>query len=49
MDFIFQTWPCYVSGFLIGIVMLSLIYFGKTFVIAHKERKLVDMPKVFPK
>ena len=31
MDFIFQTWSWYFSGFLIGMVMLCLIYFGKVF------------------
>ena len=29
MDFIFQTWSWYISGFFIGMVMLCLIYFGK--------------------
>src|SRR5690554_749243 len=31
MEAIYGTWPWYVSGFLIAIVMLLLIYFGKTF------------------
>lgn len=31
MDFILQPWPWYVSGPLIAMVMLSLLYFGKTF------------------
>ncbi|HWR94751.1 MAG TPA: YeeE/YedE thiosulfate transporter family protein [Flavobacterium sp.] len=31
MDFIFQTWPWYFSGFIIAIVMLLLNYFGKVF------------------
>lgn len=31
MDFIYQTWSWAVSGFLIGMVMLCLIYFGKVF------------------
>jgi hypothetical protein len=28
MDIIFQTW--YVSGFIIGLIMLTLTYFGKS-------------------
>lgn len=43
MEFIFQTWPWYVSGFLIGIVMLSLIYFGKTFGMSTNLRSLCAM------
>ena len=31
MNVISQTWPWYLSGFLIGLVMFLLIYFGKTF------------------
>lgn len=31
MDFILQPWPWYVSGPLISLVMLLLIYFGKNF------------------
>ena len=31
MDILSQTWPWYVSGFLIAIIMLTLNYFGKTF------------------
>ena len=31
MDIISDTWPWYFSGFLIGVVMFLLIYFGKTF------------------
>ena len=31
MDFLFQTWPWYISGFIIALVMLSLNYFGKVF------------------
>lgn len=31
MDFIFQTWTWYVSGFLIAIIMLMLNYYGKVF------------------
>jgi len=31
MDFILKPWPWYVSGPLISLVMISLIYFGKHF------------------
>lgn len=31
MDIFFQTWSWYISGFLIGLIMLILIYFGKHF------------------
>ena len=31
MNIISDTWPWYFSGFLIGVVMFLLIYFGKTF------------------
>ncbi len=31
MDFLFQTWPWYISGFIIAIIMLLLNYFGKVF------------------
>ncbi|HEX8576613.1 MAG TPA: YeeE/YedE thiosulfate transporter family protein [Flavobacterium sp.] len=40
MDFINQTWPWYVSGFMIGLVMLLLIYFGKTFGMSSNLRSL---------
>lgn len=40
MDFIFQTWPWYVSGFLIAIVMLILNYFGKVFGMSSNLRTL---------
>lgn len=40
MDFINQTWAWYVSGFLIGVVMLLLIYFGKTFGMSSNLRSL---------
>lgn len=43
MDFIFHTWTWYVSGFLIGIVMLFLIYFGKTFGMSSNLRSLCAM------
>ena len=31
MEYILQPWPWYVSGPLIAVIMLLLIYFGKTF------------------
>ena len=43
MNIIFQTWPWYVSGFLIGIVMLSLIYFGKVFGMSSNLTSLCSM------
>jgi uncharacterized membrane protein YedE/YeeE len=43
MDVIFQTWPWYVSGFLIGVVMLLLIYFGKNFGMSTNLQSLCSM------
>jgi uncharacterized membrane protein YedE/YeeE len=43
MDFIFQTWPWYVSGFLIGMIMLCLIYFGKVFGMSSNLSTLCSM------
>lgn len=43
MDIIFQTWPWYVSGFLIGMIMLSLIYFGKAFGMSSNLRSLCSI------
>lgn len=40
MEWIYNTWPWYVSGFLIGLVMLSLIYFGKSFGMSSNLRTL---------
>ncbi len=40
MDFINQTWSWYFSGFMIGTVMLVLIYFGKTFGMSSNLRSL---------
>lgn len=31
MEFLSQTWPWYISGFIIALVMLALNYFGKVF------------------
>ena len=46
MDIIFQTWPWYVSGFLIGMVMLCLIYFGKAFGMSSNLSTLCSMTGV---
>jgi uncharacterized membrane protein YedE/YeeE len=43
MEIIFQTWPWYVSGFLIGMIMLCLIYFGKNFGMSSNLRSLCSM------
>ena len=40
MDFISQTWSWYLSGFLIGIIMLCLIYFGKVFGMSSNLRSI---------
>ena len=36
----YGTWPWYISGLLIGIIMLSLIYFGKTFGMSSNLRTM---------
>lgn len=43
MNVFFQTWPWYVSGFLIGMIMLSLIYFGKQFGMSSNLETLCSM------
>ena len=43
MEVIFQTWPWYVSGFLIGMIMLCLIYFGKVFGMSSNLSTLCSM------
>ena len=43
MNVIFQTWPWYISGFLIGMVMLMLIYFGKNFGMSSNLQSLCSM------
>ncbi|HEU0136819.1 MAG TPA: YeeE/YedE thiosulfate transporter family protein [Flavobacterium sp.] len=40
MDILSQTWPWYVSGFLIGLIMLLLIFFGKVFGMSSNLRSL---------
>lgn len=46
MNFISQTWHWSVSGFLIGMVMLCLIYFGKVFGMSSNLRSLCSMTGV---
>ena len=43
MEFITNTWHWSISGFLIGLVMLSLIYFGKVFGMSSNLRSLCSM------
>ncbi len=43
MEFITQTWHWSVSGFLIGLIMLLLIYFGKTFGMSSNLRSLCSI------
>lgn len=43
MDYILQPWPWYVSGPLIALIMISLIYFGKTFGMSSNLRTLCSM------
>jgi uncharacterized membrane protein YedE/YeeE len=40
MDCLSQTWPWYLSGFLIGMCMLCLNYFGKVFGMSSNLRTL---------
>lgn len=40
MNVLFETWPWYISGFLIGVVMLLLNYFGKVFGMSSNLRTL---------
>ncbi|MFL9843659.1 YeeE/YedE family protein [Flavobacterium rhizosphaerae] len=39
----YGTWPWYVSGFLIGAIMLLLIYFGKTFGMSSNLRTMCSV------
>jgi len=43
MDFITNTWHWSISGFLIGVVMLLLTYFGKTFGMSSNLRTICSM------
>ncbi len=40
MNFLFETWHWSISGFLIGIIMLLLTYFGKTFGMSANLRNI---------
>jgi uncharacterized membrane protein YedE/YeeE len=43
MEFITNTWHWSISGFLIGMIMLILIYFGKAFGMSSNLRSLCSM------
>jgi uncharacterized membrane protein YedE/YeeE len=43
MESIYGTWPWYISGFLIGAVMLLLVYFGKTFGMSSNLRTMCSI------
>lgn len=43
MEYVTATWPWYVSGFLIGMIMLCLNYFGKVFGMSSNLRTLCTM------
>ena len=43
MEFITQTWSWYFSGFMIGLVMFLLIYFGKTFGMSSNLQSLCSI------
>jgi uncharacterized protein len=43
MNVIFHTWHWSISGFLIGLIMLSLIYFGKNFGMSSNLHTLCSM------
>jgi len=40
MEHLYVTWPWYISGFLIGLIMLCLNYFGKVFGMSSNLRTL---------
>ena len=43
MELIYPTWSWYISGFIIGLVMLALIYFGKSFGMSSNLRTLCSI------
>jgi uncharacterized membrane protein YedE/YeeE len=45
MELIYHTWSWYISGFIIGLVMLSLIYFGKSFGMSSNLRTLCSIAR----
>ena len=46
MDILFKTWHWSISGFIIGLIMLCLIYFGKVFGMSSNLRSLCSMTGV---
>jgi uncharacterized membrane protein YedE/YeeE len=46
MDFVTHTWHWAIAGFIIGLVMLSLNYFGKVFGLSSNLRSLCSMTGV---
>jgi uncharacterized membrane protein YedE/YeeE len=46
MEIIFLTWPWHISGFIIGLIMLTLIYFGKSFGMSSNLRSMCSMSGV---
>ncbi len=40
MEMLFQTWPWYIAGLLLGTTMLLLVYFGKSFGVSSNLRSL---------
>lgn len=40
MEFLTPTWPWYISGFILGMIMLTLTYFGKSFGMSSNLRTL---------
>lgn len=46
MEILQQTWPWYVAGPLIGMIMLTLIFFGKSFGMSTNLRSLCSMSGV---
>lgn len=45
-EIFYETWPWYISGFLIGLIMLCLVYFGKVFGMSSNLRSLCAMTGV---
>ena len=43
MNSLFQTWPWYISGFVIAIIMLTLNYFGKVFGMSSNLRSMCSI------
>jgi uncharacterized protein len=43
MDWMYEPWPWYVSGAIIGLVMVGLLYMGKTFGFSSNFRTLCAM------